>query len=78
MVAVTYGGARVADHAAAETKPGKTRKNIFVRVFDAIADSQTKRAERELARYRHLLPLDFDLHYGKNRPRRTDEPFGGW
>jgi len=72
MVAVTYGVARVADHAAAETKPGKTRKNIFVRVFDAIADSQMKRAERDLARYRHLLPPNFKL------TRHKDEPFGGW
>lgn len=77
MVAVTFGVARVAAPAAAETKAGKTRKNIFVRVFDAIAASQLKRAERELARYRHLLPHDFDVH-ARLWSRDEDGPVGGW
>ncbi len=61
MVAVTYGVARVAAPAVADTKAGKRSKSFFARVFDAIADSQMKRAERELARHRHLLPHDFEL-----------------
>jgi hypothetical protein len=68
MVAVTYGGARVAAPANAETKTGK---GILARVFDAIAETQMKRARRELALHRHLLPIDFKF-------RREDEPFGGW
>ncbi len=42
-------------------KIGKTRKGFFARAFDAIAYSQMKRAERELSRYRDLLPPDFVL-----------------
>jgi hypothetical protein len=37
-------------------------------LFEAIADSQMKRAERELARYRYLM----------TREGHEDEPFGGW
>jgi hypothetical protein len=40
-------------------------------MFDTIAEIQMKRAERELALHRHLLPTDFKF-------RREDEPFGGW
>jgi hypothetical protein len=76
MVAVTYGSARVAP-AVVDTRTGKKGKGIFARVFDAIAESQLKRAERELARYRHMLPKDFDLH-GRTWPHRENEPFGGW
>jgi hypothetical protein len=73
MVAVTFGVARVAAPATAEAKTTGTKaRSIFARVFDAITASQMKRAEREIARYRHLLPPDFKL------TRRTDEPFGGW
>jgi len=67
MVAVTYGGARVAAPAVSETKPGK---GILARVFDAIAETQMKRAQRELALHRHLMPHDFEF-------RRGDGPFGG-
>jgi hypothetical protein len=70
MVAVTYGVARVA--APADTRVGTKGKSFFARVFDAIAASQMKRAERELARYRHLLPADFKLGGDE------EEPFGGW
>lgn len=70
MVAVTYGVARVAAPAA-EKNPGAKRKSFFMRVVDAIEASQMQRAERELARYRHLLPPDFDLGEKK-------DPFGGW
>jgi len=72
MVAVTYGVARVAAPDAADAKTGTNGKSIFARVFDAISTSQMKRAEREIARYRHLLPPDFKV------TRRTDEPLGGW
>jgi len=73
MVAVTYGVGRVTAPAAA-----KTGKGIFARVLDAIAESQMKRAERELNRYRHLLPPDFALQRDGLWPRSEDEPFGGW
>jgi hypothetical protein len=56
MVAVTYG---VAAPAVADTKTATNSKGFFTIVLEAIAESQTKRAERELARYRHLLPHDF-------------------
>ena len=72
MVAVTYSGARVAAPSAVNNKAATNGKSFFTRVYDAITRSQMIRAERELARYRHLLPPDFDL-------RRDEDqlPFGG-
>ncbi len=78
MVAVTYGVARVAAPAVAGAKTGKTSKGFFARVFDAIADSQMKRAEREIARYRHLLPHDYELNRDLWSPSGDKLPFGGW
>jgi hypothetical protein len=69
MVAVTYGGAAAPAVAEAKTK------GFFARVLDAIVETQTKRAQRELSLHRHLLPPDF-----KFERTRSDEPepFGGW
>jgi hypothetical protein len=79
MVAVTYGVARVAAPAVADTKAAKKGKGFFARVFDAIAASQMRRVERDLARYRHLLPHDFTLPQDKLKSRSEDQlPFGGW
>jgi hypothetical protein len=71
MVATTYGGAGIA--VSAETTGAKA-KGFWSRAFTAVADSQMKRAERELAHYAYLLPRDFEL----TRLRNEDEPFGGW
>ena len=74
MVAVTYGTARVAPAAAAAVKLGK---GFFVRVLEALESAQMRRAERDLARYYHLLPLDHELRDGALVPHREDElPFG--
>jgi hypothetical protein len=62
MVAVTYGVAPTADSKSA----GKS-KGVFTMMFEAIAASQMKKAEREIAQYRHLLPRDGD----------ESLPFGG-
>ncbi len=79
MVAVTYGTARVAAPAAVEVKTGKKSKGFFARFFAAIERAQLKRAERDLARYRHLLPLDHELRSGELVPHSQDKlPFGGW
>jgi hypothetical protein len=80
MVAVTFGGARVAAPApaAVDTGTGKKGKGFFARVFDAIAESQMKRAERELALHRHLLPRDFNFDPMNWSGRDGQEPFGGW
>jgi hypothetical protein len=75
MVAVTYD---VAAPAVADTKTATNSKGFFTIVLEAIAESQTKRAERELARYRHLLPHDFALQRDRLLARNEDEPFGGW
>ena len=64
MVAVTYG---VAAHTADSKSAGKAR-GLFTMLFEAIANSQMQRAERELARYHNLVA----------RTRDEDEPFGGW
>jgi hypothetical protein len=74
MVATTYGGAGVAD--VARPKAVKKGKGFFARLFDAVAETQMKRAERELALHRHLLPDGFELQ-GKLRSEEQ-EPFGGW
>ncbi len=63
MVAVTYG---VATPAVAESKSVGTSKGLLTMIFEVIVASQMIRAEREVARYRHLLPR-------KNK----DEPFVG-
>jgi hypothetical protein len=82
MVAVTYGSARGATSKAKSGKTGATTgkkgKGIFARVFDAIAESQMKRAERELALYRHLLPDDFRLDPMNWSGKDNRTPFGGW
>ncbi len=77
MVAVTYGTARVAAPAAAEAAVNKPSKGFFARLFDAIEKSQLRRAERDLARYHYLLPLDHELRSGKLVPHSQDAlPFG--
>jgi hypothetical protein len=78
MVAVTYGVSRVATHAVADSKAGKKGKGFFARVFDAITESQMRRAERELARHRHLLPHDFELTRDLWTPNGDKLPYGGW
>jgi len=78
MVAVTYGGARVAAPAEAGTKAAKTGKGFFARLFDSIAVTQMKRAELELARHRHLLPPDFELQSLYSTRSEDRQPFGGW
>ena len=64
MSAVTYG---VATPAVADIATASKSKGFFTIVYEAIAASQMKRAERELARYRHLMAQE-----------NEDEPFGGW
>ena len=76
MVAATYGGVRVAD--VAGTKTAKKGKGFFARLFDAIADAQMKRAEREIALHRHLLPDGFQLQRIQRSRSEEPEPFGGW
>ena len=78
MVAVTYGGARTAAPAAVKAKTGKKGKSFLARMFDAVADAQMKRAERELALHRHLLPHDFVLQRSLWSRNNDQEPFGGW
>jgi len=75
MVAATLAGTRVAAPAVAKVKSAKKGKSFLVRVYDAIVESQMKRAERELALYRHLLPHDFDIRRGL---KKDQAPLGGW
>lgn len=71
MVATTYSGAGVA---VPEQTAGKKSRSLWARMYTALADSQMKRAERELARYAYLLPRDYE----RTQLRREDQPFGGW
>ena len=75
MVAVTYGIGGTAD---AGIGSARKRKGFFTTVLEAIAETQMKRAERELDRYRHLLPHDFALQRDRLLAQSEDEPFGGW
>ena len=61
MVAVTYGVAPTAD-----SKSAGQEKGLFTMMFEAIAASQMKRAEREIAQYKYLVA------------HNESEPFGGW
>jgi hypothetical protein len=61
MVAMTYGVAPTAD-----SKSAGHDKGVFTMMFESIAASQMKRAEREIAQYKYLVG------------QTEDEPFGGW
>lgn len=78
MADITYGAEGVAAPDIAAGKIGKKRKGFFARVLDAIAYSQIKRAERELSRYRDLLPPDFVLRRSLRTGEEKKTPFGGW
>ena len=81
MVAVTLDtelGAGRLDASEAGTAPVTQVKSVFTRLFDAFTRSQMMRAEREIARYRHLLPPDFKLHRDLWSGREEKLPFGGW
>jgi len=64
MVAVTYGVAPTAESKSASKGTGRS---FFKVLFDAIADSQMKRAERELARYHYLIARDGDRDVFRSR-----------
>lgn len=55
MVAVTYDVAPTAD-----SKSAGKGKGVFTLMIEAIAESRMKQAEREIARYRYLLPREGD------------------
>lgn len=80
MAATTYHGAGLAipaDTAGSKTKGATSKsgtKGFWARFYNALADSQMRRAERELAHYGYVLPRDF----ARTQARREDEPFGGW
>ena len=78
MADITYGAGGVAAPDVAAAKIGKKRKGFFARVIDAIAYSQMKRAERELSRYRDLLPPDFVLRRSLRVGEEKKTPIGGW
>jgi hypothetical protein len=81
MVAVTLGTAIGVDRVAASdagVAPAAVHKGLFARVYEAVIRSQTLRAEREIARYRHLLPPDFRFHRDLWSGREEKLPFGGW
>jgi hypothetical protein len=78
MTDITYGAGRIAAPNIAAGKIGKTRKGFIARALDAIAYSQMKRAERELLRYRDLLPPDFVLRRSLSNNVEKKTPFGGW
>jgi hypothetical protein len=78
MVVLTFGVSRFLSPAKTDATRVNNSRGFFVRLLDALAESQMKRAQRDIVRYRHLLPLDHPLR-AAIVPRREDElPFGGW
>ena len=75
MATITYGSGNIAipegrQHAATVRKPWYTR------LFDRFVEGQMRKAERDLARYRHLLPQDFERAAWKVTTRNEDQlPF---
>ena len=57
MSTVTYDA--VPAEAAARPAEAPVRKSLFARAFNALIDAQMRRAEDEVARYRHLAPGGF-------------------
>jgi hypothetical protein len=49
MSTLTYTNGDIAAAGAAEAKP--VRRSILARIYNAIIEAQTRRAEREIARY---------------------------
>jgi hypothetical protein len=71
MAAITYGAATV-------TSPAVRRKGFFRRFFTALQESRMRQAERELSRYRHLMPEELERAAAR-LDRRTEDtlPFVG-
>ncbi|HYS48104.1 MAG TPA: hypothetical protein VEM36_04920 [Xanthobacteraceae bacterium] len=70
MAVITYGAAAPAAKAPAHGE------SLFMRFVNALAESRMRRAHREIARYRHLLPQELEAAAGKLGPRTEDElPF---
>ena len=70
MTTITYGGAVAAPETHRETVPAK--KHWFVRFVDKIAESQMRRAQRDIQLYRHLLPSELEAAGGKLNCRQED------
>jgi hypothetical protein len=76
MVAVTYGTAPVE---AGTPERAVVRKTWFARLLDAMMESRMRQAQRELARYAHLLPYSLDNRDVRLIKSGKDQmPFGGW
>ena len=72
MATITYGTATPS--AAAAPK----RKSFFARVMDALMEARFRQAEREIARFRHLMPDELEQAGNRLSARNEDAlPFGG-
>jgi hypothetical protein len=58
MDAVTFGGARTAATAVAESVWVGPRRSFFARFFAALKEARRMEARRVVERYAHLLPPD--------------------
>jgi|HubBroStandDraft_6_1064221.scaffolds.fasta_scaffold189864_2 hypothetical protein len=63
MALITYG-------AAAPDAPAQPRRrNAFMRFLKALEESRMRAAQREIARYRHLLPQELEQAAEELGPR---------
>jgi len=55
MTIAIYGSSRINAPYVFETAHSKLRKGFFTRLVDALRESKRRQAEREIAKYAHLL-----------------------
>jgi hypothetical protein len=78
-MAITYPtrGAQVDYSPVPATKIEPAGKSWLRRLFVALMEARMRQAEREIARYRHLLPQELEIAGDRLTARNEDElPFG--
>jgi hypothetical protein len=63
MAVITYGAA------APDAPVPPRRRHAFMRFYKALEESRMRAAQREIARYRHLLPREFERAAEELGPR---------
>ncbi|HXZ22921.1 MAG TPA: hypothetical protein VEH78_09165 [Pseudolabrys sp.] len=58
MAAITYGVTRVSGAKSKRAEVATPRKNLFIRLMDALAESRLQHAHREIVKHAHLFPQD--------------------
>lgn len=87
MVALTYGGARVAGvestakevaKPVAQTVAIAPRKAWYARLVDAMIEARMQQARREIRMYTELMPYTVDDKGNRILKADVNSPVGGW